>query len=651
MLKERILSKTIHHIFLVTAVSLLFSACGDQAPQNSNPNEIKASVEPTEPSASGIADNSNSDDDSNLVDDSESQELSEWFEQHYEMEIMMSPMTLTTLGRKDRYDEIDDMSEEAEIAQLEWKRKTIIELEEDFDYDELSDDAKLSYDLWVYQYKLAEQGAKFRRAGYIFHQMNGVHAFLPTFMMSFHKVESLSDMQAYVSRLSEVGRAMNQLVDRAKLNASEGIRPPRFAYEIVSKEARAIITGAPITESDTDSSLWANAKSKIDTLVESKTISGEQADRLRKDAAAALINDLAPAYENLISFVDADIKNTSANSQGVHANPGGDDYYKYRLKAMTTTDMTADQIHELGLSEVKRLRSEMEALKEKAGFKGSLQEFFAHVRDDKSNEKFYFKNTDEGRQGYIDNATAAIDNIKKELPNYFGILPKGDLVVKRVESFREQDGAPQHYFPGTPDGSRPGVYYAHLSDMSTMPKNELEVIAYHEGLPGHHMQIAIAQELEGIPTFRTQARFTAYSEGWALYSEKLAREMPNTFADVHSDFGRLGSEIWRAIRLVVDTGLHSKKWSEQQAVDYFADNSPAPLETIRTEIRRYMVLTGQATSYKIGMISIQQLRKKAEAELGEKFDIRAFHDTILGGGALPLSMLDQKVSSWIASQK
>jgi len=573
MLKERILSKTIHHIFLVTAVSVLFSACGDQAPQNSNPNEIKASVEPTEPSASGIADNSNSDDDSNLVDDSESQELSEWFEQHYEMEIMMSPMTLTTLGRKDRYDEIDDMSEEAEIAQLEWKRKTIIELEEDFDYDELSDDAKLSYDLWVYQYKLAEQGAKFRRAGYIFHQMNGVHAFLPTFMMSFHKVESLSDMQAYVSRLSEVGRAMNQLVDRAKLNASEGIRPPRFAYEIVSKEARAIITGAPITESDTDSSLWANAKSKIDTLVESKTISGEQADRLRKDAAAALINDLAPAYENLISFVDADIKNTSANSQGVHANPGGDDYYKYRLKAMTTTDMTADQIHELGLSEVKRLRSEMEALKEKAGFKGSLQEFFAHVRDDKSNEKFYFKNTDEGRQGYIDNATAAIDNIKKELPNYFGILPKGDLVVKRVESFREQDGAPQHYFPGTPDGSRPGVYYAHLSDMSTMPKNELEVIAYHEGLPGHHMQIAIAQELEGIPTFRTQARFTAYSEGWALYSEKLAREMPNTFADVHSDFGRLGSEIWRAIRLVVDTGLHSKKWSEQQLTRSAGDNS------------------------------------------------------------------------------
>ena len=639
------LSKIIHHTFLIIAVSLLLSACTDQTPQNSNSSESETSVESTKSATSTLVD------DTSLVDDSESQELNEWFEQHYEMELMMSPMTLTTLGRKDRYDEVDDMSEEAEIAQLEWRRKTIIELEEDFDYNELNEEAKLSYDLWVHQYKRAEEAAKFRRSNYIFHQMQGVHAFVPTFMIRFHKVESLSDMQAYIARLSGFSRAMNQLVDRAKLNASEGVRPPRFAYEVVSKEARAIITGAPITESDTDSSLWADARSKIDALVESNAINNEQAEQLITDTKKALIDDFAPSYENLISFVDDDINNTSAQSQGVHANPNGDAYYAFRLKAMTTTDLTADEIHELGLNEVKRLRAQMESLKEKTGFEGSLQEFFAHIRDDTSNEKFYFKNTDEGRQGYIDNATAAIDNIKKELPNYFGILPKGDLVVKRVEPFREQDGAPQHYFPGTPDGSRPGVYYAHLSDMSTMPKNELEVIAYHEGLPGHHMQIAIAQELEGIPKFRTQARFTAYSEGWALYSEKLAREMPNTFSDIHSDFGRLGSEIWRAIRLVVDTGLHSKKWSEQQAIDYFSENSPAPLETIRTEIRRYMVLTGQATSYKVGMISIQQLRKKAETELGDKFDIRAFHDTILGGGALPLSMLDRKVSSWIASQK
>lgn len=629
------------HSLLIIAIGLSLAACDDQAANQSAANGQSNAPAKTVVDAA-VAES---------AAQSQSEELNEWFEQHFEMELMMSPMSLTSLGRKDRYGEIDDMSEAAEIKQLEWKRNTVIEMKDGFDYEELSDDAKLSYDLWEYQYKLAEKGAKFRRSAYVFNQMNGVHAYLPTFMMSFHKVESLSDMQAYVSRLSELGRAMNQLVDRAKLNASEGVRPPRFAYEVVQEQALAIITGAPFTESETDSSLWADTRQKISSMIDAQTITQAQGDELLASAKIALTKNFAPSYQNLIAFVDADIDNTSEQSQGIHANPNGEAYYAYRLNAMTTTDMTADQIHQLGLSEVKRLRAEMEVLKETSGFKGTLQEFFAYIRDSRDNEKFYFPNTDEGRQGYIDDATAAIDNIKKELPNYFGILPKGDLVVKRVESFREQDGAPQHYFSGTPDGSRPGVYYAHLSDMSTMPKNELEVIAYHEGLPGHHMQIAIAQELEGVPTFRTQARFTAYSEGWALYSEKLAKEMPNTFTDVHSDFGRLGSEIWRAIRLVVDTGMHSKKWSEQQAIEFFSENSPAPLETIRTEIRRYMVWPGQATSYKIGMIDIQRLRKKSETELGDKFDIKAFHDTILGGGALPLSMLDRKVTSWIALQK
>jgi len=627
------------HTILAIAIGLSLAACGDQASNAPESSQNKTPVKSVESAAVAS------------VDQSQSDELNEWFEHHYEMELMMSPMSLTSLGRKDRYGEIDDMSEAAEITQLEWKRNSVIEMKDGFEYSELNDDAKLSYDLWEYQYTLAEEGAKFRRSSYIFNQMNGIHAYLPTFMISFHKVETLSDMQAYVSRLSELGRAMNQLVDRAKLNASEGVRPPRFAYEVVREQARSIITGVPFTESETDSSLWADVGSKVAALTESGAINSEQAETLLADAKTALVDKFAVSYENLIAFVESDIGNTSEQSQGVHANPNGAEYYAYRLKAMTTTDLTADQIHELGLSEVKRLRAEMETLKEKSGFEGSLQDFFAYIRDSQDNEKFYFPNTDEGRKGYIDEATAAIDNIKKELPNYFGILPKGDLVVKRVESFREQDGAPQHYYPGTPDGSRPGIYYAHLSDMTTMPKNELEVIAYHEGLPGHHMQIAIAQELVGVPTFRTQTRFTAYTEGWALYSEKLAKEMPNTFTDLHSDFGRLGSEIWRAIRLVVDSGMHSKKWSEQQAIDFFSENSPAPLETIRTEIRRYMVWPGQATSYKVGMIDIQRLRKKAETELGDKFDIRTFHDTILGGGALPLSMLDRKVSSWIELQK
>jgi uncharacterized protein (DUF885 family) len=266
-----------------------------------------------------------------------------------------------------------------------------------------------------------------------------------------------------------------------------------------------------------------------------------------------------------------------------------------------------------------------------------------------SSPRYFYPDTDEGRNAYLRDATAAIDKIKAVLPKYFGLLPKADLVVKRVEPFREQRGAAQHYFPGTPDGARPGIYYAHLSDMKAMPKSELEVVAYHEGLPGHHMQIAIAQELTVVPTFRRQAGFSAYSEGWGLYAEWLAREMPGTYEDPYSRFGRLGSEIWRAIRLVVDTGLHAKGWSQQQAVDYFLENSATTEPQAQSEVRRYLVLPGQATSYKIGMLKIQELRRKAETALGDRFDIRAFHDTILGGGALPLTILEKRVDRWIAS--
>jgi len=619
------------HLLLVTIFGFLLTACAASNNSSRESDNVKTSG-----TATAVT---------------ETQKLNQWFEIKYEEELMMSPIELTFQGRKERYGEIDDMSEGFADEKLAWKHQTVKDMKSKFDYNKLTTDGKLSYELWEYQYQDLADELKFRRSGYVFDQMNGVHAFMPTLMMSFHKVESLADMQAYVSRLSALGRAMNQLVDNAETNAKAGTRPPRFTYEIVTKEAKAIISGAPFDDSSDDSSLWGDAKNKLAKLVTDNAITQTQSNELLAQVEKALVEDFAPSYQNLIAFLDRDIANTQEKAQGAHALPNGNSYYEYRLKSITTTSMTADQIHELGLKEVARLRAEMEALKEKDSFNGSLQEYFAVIRDSKDNRKYYYPNTDNGRQGYIDDATAAIENIKKELPNYFGILPKADLVVKRVESFREQDGAPQHYYPSTPDGSRPGVYYAHLSDMATMPKNELEVIAYHEGLPGHHMQIAIAQELNDIPKFRTQARFTAYTEGWALYSEILAKEMPDTFISLNSDFGRLGSEIWRAIRLVVDTGMHHKQWSEEQAVEYFSQNSPAPLGTIRTEIRRYLVWPGQATAYKIGMIEIQRLRKVAEDELGEKFDIRAFHDTILSGGSLPLSMLERKVQSWIQLQK
>lgn len=578
---------------------------------------------------------------------SESQRLNKWFEDQYEQELSNSPIDLTFQGRKERYDEIDDMSEAAEDRQLALKRRSVERMKAQFDYAALDDDAKLSYDLWEYQYQQQAASHGLRDHTYLFHQMSGVHSFFPTFMMQFHKVESVADMRAYAARLNELGRAMTQLVERAKQYAGNDVRPPRFAYEIVLEQANAIISGAPFEVSDADSSLWQDAQNKVAMLHKQKLLDEPSAEQILAVVTTALLNSVQPAYQNLIEFLNADIKNTNDRAQGVHALPKGREFYTHRLSKMTTTGMTADDIHRLGLSEVKRIRAEMEQLKNTAGFDGSLQEFFAFIRDSKDNSLFYYNNDAEGRLGYIEDATAAIENIKAELPKYFGLLPKAGLEVKRVEAFREQDGAPQHYYPGTPDGSRPGIYYAHLSDMKAMPKNELEVIAYHEGLPGHHMQISIAQELTGIPTFRTQVRFTAYTEGWALYSEALAKEMPNTFRSVYSDFGRLGSEMWRAIRLVVDTGLHHKAWSQQQAVDYFSANSATPQATVETEVRRYLVLPGQATSYKIGMLDIQRLRKHAKQQLGEKFDIRAFHDVILDGGALPLSLLDRKVNGWI----
>ncbi len=582
--------------------------------------------------------------------EAETARLNEWFEVKFEEQLATSPIQLTFLGRKTDYDKIDDFSIEEQDRQLDWQRQSVADLKANFDYDKLTAEAQISYDIWVYQLEQAEAALPFRTNGYVFNQMFAVHNFLPQLLITFHKVDDASDMDAYISRISEVGRGMNQLIELSKMSAATGVRPPRFSFEIVTQQAKGIISGAPFDDSDKPSDLWADVETEIAALLEKAEIDQARADEMTEAARNALVSDFLPAYQALVAWQEEDIVNTPEVGMGVGALPNGEAYYNERLANQTTTNLTANEIHEIGLAEVARLRAEMETIKDEFGFDGDLPAFFAFLRDTKDDERLYYPNTDEGRQGYIDDATAAIDNLKAVLPDYFGILPKADLEVKRVEAFREQDGAAQHYFAGTPDGSRAGIYYAHLSDMNAMPKRELEVIAYHEGLPGHHMQISIAQELESVPTFRTQAGFTAYSEGWGLYSELLAKEMPNTYIDPLSDFGRLGSEIWRAIRLVVDTGIHSKGWTEEEAIAYFQENSAVTDAQARSEVRRYMVIPGQATSYKVGMLKILELRAKAEAELGDDFDIRGFHDTVLGGGAMPLTILERRVDQWIASE-
>ena len=578
---------------------------------------------------------------------SETERLNQWFEAKYEEQLQQSPLQLTFLGRKDKYDQVDDTSEAAEDEQLAWLAATVEELKSSFDYNKLEQEAKTSYDIWIYQYEQAKEGVQFRQNAYIFSQMQGIHALLPQIMINFHKVDNVEDMQAYVSRLEGISKAITQLLQRAKANADKGVRAPKFAYEGVLEQINNLINGAPFVESEQDVPLWADAKSKIDALVKADKVTDEQAVQLTADSKAALQNYFLPAYTELKQWLESDIVNTDEIATGVGKQPNGTAYYNYRLKVSTTTDLTAEQIHQIGLDEVERLTKEMIAIKDKVGFKGDLKAFFKFIKTD---PQFFYPDTDEGRQAYLDDSRQYLDYIKQQLPNYFGILPKADLEVKRVEAFREQPGAAQHYFPGTPDGSRPGVYYAHLSDMKSMPKNEMEAIAYHEGIPGHHMQIAIAQELTSVPTFRTQVGFTAYAEGWALYSEILAKEM-GAYQNPYSDFGRLITEMWRAVRLVVDTGLHSKGWTEQQAIDYFLEKTPVAQGAVVSEVRRYIVWPGQATAYKIGMLKILELRSKAKAELGDKFDIRAFHDTVLGGGALPLDVLEKRVNNWIASIK
>ena len=574
--------------------------------------------------------------------------LNAWFERKYEEQLQFSPIQMAFLGRKDRYSELDDMSREGAAKQLAWQLAALEEMKASFDYDALGDDAKLSWDLFEYQVEAAKAADRFSDHGYPFEQMGGAQAFLPTFLINFHKVDNESDYTAYVARLREVPRAFGQLMDQVKRSAELGIRPPRFAHEGVIDQAGKVITGAPFTDGP-DSALWADAQAKADALVKAGKIDAARAKELKSDARAALVEAVKPAFADVIAWFKADLPNALVNPSGVGTtHPNGAAYYAERLRASTTTDMTPEQVHQIGLDEVTRIRADMEALKDKVGFDGDLKAFFKFVDTD---PRFKYPDTDAGRQGYIDDATKAIATIKQQLPKYFGLLPKADLVVKRVEAFREQDGAAQHYYPSTPDGKRPGVYYAHLSDMSAMPKTTLEVIAYHEGLPGHHMQIAIAQELQGVPEFRKQAGFTAYAEGWGLYSEWLAREMPGTYTDPYSEYGRLTSEMWRAIRLVVDTGLHAKGWTEEQAVAYFSENSSIPLPAIQAEVRRYITWPGQATGYKIGMLKIQQLRAKAEAELGDDFDIRGFHDAVLGGGAMPLTLLERRINQWIESEK
>jgi len=575
---------------------------------------------------------------------SETVRLNSWFDEQYAEQLDFSPQTKTRLGDKSDYDSLNDYSIAGSDEQLRWRRQSVAAMQADFDYSLLNKDGKLSYDMWSYSLDRAEAGVPFRQHGYIFGR-GGPHASLPNFLINYHRVDDVSDIEAYLSRLGELDRVFGELLDRARSASRAGIRQPAFAYDFAMTEIDRVTSGVPFTPNDSspNSPIWTDIQGKIEALVETDLISSDQAQSYIAQAQEILVGEVMPSYQEILDWLEQDKAFASEISQGAWALPDGENYYNYRLAQMTTLAFTADEIHEIGLAEVERLHLAMEEIKNAVDFEGSLQDFFIFMRED---DRFYFPNSDEGRQDYLDLNNEYLDAITLKLPEFFGRLPKAQLEVRRVESFREQAGAAQHYASGTPDGSRPGVFYSHMSDMTTLPIFQLEDVAYHEGSPGHHMQISIQQELTGVPKFRTQYRTTAYTEGWGLYAEWLAKEM-GAFEDPYSDFGRLSGELWRAIRLVVDTGIHAQQWGEERAVQYFIDNSAQAQGAIRSEIQRYITGPGQATAYKIGMMKFQELRGNAESALGNDFDIRTFHDVVLGAGALPMPLLESRVDRWI----
>lgn len=571
----------------------------------------------------------------------ESQRLNDWFEARYEDQLARSPMSRTYLGMADGMDQLDDISQTAIDEEMALAESWLNEMRRDFDVDRLDEQSRLSYRLFEVDIEDQLATHAVSQKDYVFTHMSGPHTGLPSFLINYGKVEDVKGAEDYISRLRAVKTYLGQAQSRAEAQFAKGVSMPKFVYDKVSSASRNVISGAPFEEGK-DSPLWADVQKKINSL----ETTDETKSELLADAKDALLTSVQPAYISLIAMFDQQASEASTDD-GAWKLDGGEDYYNVRLKHYTTTNLTADEIHEIGLREVARIQDEMRAIMKRVEFDGTLKEFFDFLRTD---PQFTYPNTDEGRNAYMAEATAIIDEMRAQLDTLFITKPKADMIVKRVEPFREDTAFGAFYNSPALDGSRPGTYYINLKNMADQPKFLMQALAYHEGTPGHHMQIAIAQELQGLPKFRTLGGHTAFIEGWALYSEKIPKEI-GLYTDPYMEFGQLGMEIFRAARLVVDTGIHSKKWDREKAVQYYLNNIPNPEGDVRAEIDRYIVWPGQATAYMIGKLKIEELRKKAETELRDDFDIRQFHDTVIANGSVPLSILEELVDDYIETAK
>ncbi|WP_017669477.1 DUF885 domain-containing protein [Blastomonas sp. AAP53] len=566
--------------------------------------------------------------------ESPSAELAAFFEQVDAANLAASPQGKAYRGIRDAdYGKWNDPSDAAEAADFARGQQALASMKARFDPETLSPEDRLSYRLFEYQAERAAKAHPFRRNGYVFDQMNGAQSQMPAFLINIHRVANKSDAQAYVMRLQGIGPRLDGLIAEARVRADAGVMPPKWVYPFVLDDARNVIKGAPF-DNGAPSTLLADLSKKVEAL----DLPAADKATLIEAGRQALLTSVKPAYERLI--VEMERQQAIAPAEdGIWRFKDGAAYYAERLANYTTTDLTPDEVHQIGLDNVARIHGEMRAIMKTVGFSGTLQEFFAFVRTD---DRFYFKT----REDYLATVDDKLKAMQARLPDYFNTLPKAPLTVKSVEAFREKSAGKAFYQSPAPDGSRPGTYYVNLYNLKDMASTELEALAYHEGLPGHHLQRAVQTELGDLPPFRRFGGVTAYTEGWGLYSEELGKDM-GFYEDPYSDFGRLGMELWRACRLVVDTGIHHKRWSREQAIGYLTDNTPNPEGDISKAIERYVVYPGQATAYMIGKLKIMELRERAQKALGEKFQYGRFHDAVLKSGPVPLTVLEERIDSWI----
>ena len=567
--------------------------------------------------------------------------LNAFLDAAFDAQLATNPQFLTALGSKELYDRLNDYTDSYAQQQMALEERQLAEMKAQFDPERLSPAGRLSFRLFEKSVVDDREAFPWRRHGFPASTNGSPMGAIPVFLINNHRIDTVADAEAYVSRLREVERVMREIGANMRDQAERGIVPPRFNFQPVREDGRRILQGAPFT-AGADSAVFADFKAKVGRL----DIAQSEKDRLIAAASEALTGPFRRGYDHFLATVDS-IEPRATGNNGAWSLPDGAEFYGQRIRQSTTTDLTAAQIHEIGLREVERIHGEMERIKRQVGFTGTLQQFFAHIND---GQQYKYPNTAEGREQYLADARRFIAQVMEAAPRWFRRLPQAPLEVRAVEEWRQQTASVAFYNRPSADGSRPGIYYVNLADMNQVLKPQTEAISYHEGAPGHHFQIALAQELPGLPKFRRFGGYGVYSEGWGLYAELLGKEM-GFYDEPISEFGMYSTSLWRAIRLVVDTGIHHQRWTRQQAIDYFMANGLLSLRDATKEIERYFNNPGQATSYMIGQLKILELRDRAREALGDRFDIREFHAVVLENGPVPLDVLEELVDAWIATRR